>query len=150
MARPLNRLWRAGLCLALLLLALPCAAETLRLTSHKSFADTLADLEFAITEHNFRITGRNEVGRAIRDRGHDTFPDATVVHYCNLELAHEVLQLDPHFIVHMPCRAAVYVTDGKVYVAADLLPEDHADERVRAFARRVNALQRQILKYATE
>jgi len=68
--------------------------------------------------------------------------------YCNLALPRQVLQLDPHFIAHMPCRAAVYMTDGKDIRAADLLPTNHTDPRVSDFARRVNKLQREITEHA--
>jgi len=60
---------------ALLLALLPgCAApptaESPRFyeaaTTTKPYADVLAELELAITEHNFRITGHNRIGSVIR------------------------------------------------------------------------------------
>jgi uncharacterized protein (DUF302 family) len=37
--------------------------------TNKPYADVLAELEIAISEQNFRITGHSRVGKVIRDRG---------------------------------------------------------------------------------
>ena len=46
--------------------------------AEKAFVDVVLDLEQAIGQHNFAITARNEIGDAIRRRGHPNFADATV------------------------------------------------------------------------
>jgi uncharacterized protein (DUF302 family) len=121
-----------------------------RASTAKSFADVVFDLEFAIAQHNFRITGRNRIGAGLRERGHETFPDAEVIHFCNLERAREVLELDPAFLALMPCRLAVHEQNGQVVVTGILLPVDHPDERVNAFAREMNGMIRSIVDFAME
>ena len=100
----------------------------------KPFVEVMADLEFAISEYNFRITGYNRVGEAIAERQQSSFPQATVVHFCNLEYAREFLVLAADYLLHMPCRIAVYEQDQQVVVEARLLPED--DPRLGALSRR--------------
>ncbi len=139
---------------ALGLLALGGCATTLadnplvaRYTVAKPFDDVLEDLEFAITERNFRIAARHSVGRAIRERGHSDFPNVTVIHFCNVDYAHEVLQLDLDYVAWIPCRVTVHEQDAQVVISAVLLPENHADPRVNAFAARMNAILREIASY---
>lgn len=119
-------------------------------STDKPFADVVDELEFAITERNFRITGSNKVGSGIRERGYPAFPDMEVIHFCSLEYAREVLTIDPEFIAQMPCRVTVHQQGSAVRVQMILLPEDHPDRRVREFARRMNGLLREILAYALE
>ncbi len=116
----------------------------------KTFADVLFDLEFAITQRNFRITARNDIGRGIRKRGVEDFPQAMVIHFCNLTDAQEALELDPVFITHMPCRIAVYDHGDRISVSTTRLPEDFHDPRVNAFSRRINEKLREILDFAVE
>jgi uncharacterized protein (DUF302 family) len=114
----------------------------------KPFADVVFELEFAITERNFRITGRNAIGQGLRDRGYEDFPDVEVIHFCSLELAREVLLLDPGYVAHMPCRITVHVAAERTVVSLITLPLDHPDARVNAFARRMNSTLQEIVDYA--
>lgn len=119
-------------------------------TTTKSFEDVLLELEFAITERNFRITGRNTLGEGLRARGYTDFPDVEVIHFCNLEYAREVLLLDPDYVAQMPCRIAVHREPNRTVINVILLPEDHSDPRVNAFASRMNTLLREILAFVLE
>jgi uncharacterized protein (DUF302 family) len=121
---------------------------TLRADTAKPFGDVIDELEFAITERNFRITGRNVIGQGIRERGYPDFPDIEVIHFCSLEYAREVLAIDPGFVAQMPCRITVHQEGGKTVISAILLPEDHTDARVNTFAHRMNALLREIVGFA--
>jgi len=116
----------------------------------KSFDDVILELDFAITERNFRITGRNTIGKGLRERGYTDFPDVEVIHFCNLEYARDVLLLDPGYIAQMPCRITVHREQDRTVVSLILLPEDHPDPRVNAFARRMNGLLREILAFVLE
>jgi uncharacterized protein (DUF302 family) len=116
----------------------------------KTFDDVVFELDFAITERNFRITGRNTIGKGLRARGYADFPDFEVIHFCNLENAREVLLVDPGFIAQMPCRITVHREAGRTVVSIVLLPEDHADPRVNAFAVRINEQMREILDFVLE
>ena len=122
----------------------------LRIVSDKTFSEVIFELEFAITERNFRITGRNTIGKGLRERGYDEFPDVEVIHFCNLEYAREVLQIDPGYVAQMPCRVTVHVANNATVVSIILLPENHADERVNAFARRMNVILRGIGNFVLE
>jgi hypothetical protein len=50
----------------------------------------------------------------------------------------------------MPCRITVHVEAGKTVISVILLPENHPDARVVAFARRMNATLREIAAFALE
>lgn len=121
-----------------------------RFAADKPFSDVIFELNFAITERNFRITGRNTIGEGLRDRGYTTFPDVEVIHFCSLELAREVLLIDPGFVAQMPCRITIHEQAGKTIVSLITLPTNHADERVNDFARRMNATLVEIVKFAVE
>jgi uncharacterized protein (DUF302 family) len=124
--------------------------SVVRGTTTKSFDDVILELDFAITERNFRITGRNTIGKGLRERGYKDFPNVEVIHFCNLEYAREVLLVDPGYVAMMPCRITVHEAAGKTVVSVILLPEDHADPRVVAFAKRMNKTLRDILAYVME
>jgi len=154
MTLPGARCWLLGLLLGLVSFtcaATPDAAKLiLRGETTESFDDVILELDFAITERNFRITGRNTIGKGLRERGYTDFPDVEVIHFCNLESAREVLLLDPGFVAQMPCRLTVHRQSDKTVISVILLPEDHADTRVNAFAHRTNALLREILAFVLE
>ena len=116
----------------------------------KTFDDVIFELEFAITERNFRITGRNTIGKGLRERGYDNFPDAEVIHFCNLENAREVLVIDPGYVAQMPCRITVHTTAEGTVISLILLPDNHADKRVNDFARRMNTILREIVDFVLE
>ena len=154
MTLPGARCWLLGLLLGLVSFtcaATPDAAKLiLRGETTESFDDVILELDFAITERNFRITGRNTIGKGLRERGYTDFPDVEVIHFCNLESAREVLLLDPGFVAQMPCRLTVHRQGDKTVISVILLPEDHPDARVNAFAHRTNALLREILAFVLE
>ena len=128
----------------------PSLALIERGVTDKSFDDVILELDFAITERNFRITGRNTIGQGLRDRGYADFPDVEVIHFCNLEYAREVLLLDPGYVAQMPCRITVHRERDETVISLVLLPEDHPDPRVNDFARRMNVLLREILAFVLE
>ncbi len=122
----------------------------LRATTDKAYQDVVDELDFAITERNFRLTGRNVVGSAIRKRGHPEFPDVEVIHFCNLENAREVLEIDPEFVAQMPCRVMVNTSGDQTVINMILLPENNGDERIDRFARRLNQDLRAIVDFVLE
>ncbi|MSR13497.1 MAG: DUF302 domain-containing protein [Gammaproteobacteria bacterium] len=152
--RGLRSVWAmAGVLLMLTVLASEPGTNTdlvVRGTTSKTFDEVILELNFAITERNFRITGRNTIGKGLRERGYKDFPDVEVIHFCNLEYAHEVLLLDPGYVAMMPCRVSVHEVADKTVVSVVLLPETHADPRVVAFAKRMNISLREILTYVLE
>ena len=115
--------------------------------SDKPFATVVSDLEFAITDRNFSIVGRNQIGRGIRAMG-EAAPEAVVIQFCNLSVAHEAFSIALDLIVYMPCRISVYEDGHRVSVSALLMPEDSSDARANAFASKVNRQLRQMINYA--
>lgn len=119
-------------------------------TATKPYADVLQELEVAITERNFRITGHNHIGSVIRERERIAFPDYDTIQFCNLSDARVMLELSPATVAWMPCNVAVRAENGKVIVTTHLLPTDAADPRLNAFARRMNDRLKDIVRFAVE
>jgi uncharacterized protein (DUF302 family) len=125
-------------------------ALVLTASTRKTFQDVIDDLEFAITERNFRITGRNTIGAGIRARGYSDFPNVEIIHFCSLELTREILSAEPDFAIQMPCRIAVQVEGKQTVIRAALLPEQQAQVGIRDTVRKVNQMLREIVTYAAK
>lgn len=144
--------------LALLSLWLPaCAVRPLREpayyqaeTATKPYQDVLAELELAITERNFRITGHNKIGSVIREREKIDFPDYDTLQFCNLTLAKQMLEISPESVAYMPCNMTTRFQNGKVIVTTHLLPEDSPDLRFNEFAKGMNKQLKEIVDFAVE
>lgn len=120
-------------------------AETL-----KPYDDVLAELEIAITEHNFRITGHSRVGKVIRKRENIAFPEYDTIQFCNLTHAKQMLEISPHSVRHMPCNIVTYSHNGKIIIKTRLLPTDTEDAELNAFSVSINEKLRQIVDFAAE
>jgi len=120
-------------------------AETL-----KPYDDVLAELEIAIAEHNFRITGHSRVGKVIRDRGTLDFPNYDTVQFCNLTHAKTLLELSPHAVSYMPCNIVIYEIDGKTIIKTHLLPINTNNNRLNKFSMDMNNKLIQIVDFAAE
>lgn len=108
-------------------------------TSPYSFNDTMMNLNIAISEFNYRIIHLSEIGQAIRDRGTENYPLSTVVSFCNITYAHEMLEINPELISDMPCVVAVRETkDDKVIVSTRLMEEAVNNEKEQLFAKKIN------------
>lgn len=117
----------------------------------KPVPDAAEDVEFAVTERNFRITGRLHVGQGIRERDGTPFPDYEVILFCNLALARQMLELEPAYINHCPGRVTVRDAAGTTRIAAPLLPEPAgASAALADLVRRVNTQLREIVDYGTQ
>ncbi len=114
----------------------------------KHFVDVVLDLEQSIGQHNFAVVGHNEIGQAVRRRGHPDFSDAAIVHFCNLEYARRVIDIDPGFILYMPCRIAVFEQDGRIHSASLLLPETTDEPAFNTLAIDINRQIREIVDYS--
>jgi uncharacterized protein (DUF302 family) len=149
--------FRAPILASLLLLLPACAAQKPAearyyeaSTATKPYADVMAELELAITERNFRITGHNKIGSVIRERENIAFPDYDTVQFCNLTLAREMLEIAPEAVTYMPCNATVRSQNGRVYATIHLLPTDSSNPKLNDFARRMNANLKEIVDFAVE
>lgn len=122
------------------------AAKRYTRESNKDFSDVISDLEFAISQFNYRLTGRNQVGAAIGDMQNKAREKATVLHFCNTQAAKEILDINPLYLLHMPCRITVREQGDVVLVDARLLSEE--DLAMKKIALRVNKMMRDIVDFA--
>ncbi len=118
--------------------------------SKKPYDDILAELEIAIAEHNFRITGHSRVGKVIRDRGTKDFPEYDTVQFCNLTHAKTLLQLSPHAVSYMPCNVVIYQFNGITIIKTHLLPVNTDNNKLNKFSKKINSKLRQIVDFAAD
>ena len=118
--------------------------------TQKPYDDVLAELEIAIVDHNFRITGHSRVGKVIRDRGSKNFPEYDTLQFCNLTHARTLLLMSPHAVSYMPCNIVTYEFDGKTIVKTHLLPIDTDNNDLNEFSKKMNKILKQIVDFAVE
>jgi len=119
-------------------------------TTLKPYDEVLAELEIAIAEQNFRITGHSRVGKVIRDRGTKDFPDYDTVQFCNLTHAKTLLLLSPHAVSYMPCNIVTYKFNGKTIIKTHLLPVDTDNNQLNLFSEKMNIKLKEIVDFASE
>ncbi len=119
-------------------------------TTLKPYDDVLAELDIAIAEHNFRITGHSRVGKVIRKRGTPDFPEYDTVQFCNLTEAKKILLMSPQAIRHMPCNVVTYQFQGKTVIRTHLLPTDTGDPALDEFSGKMNLILKSIVDFAAE
>ncbi len=116
----------------------------------KPYADVLAELEIAISEHNFRITGHSRVGKVIRDRGTKDFPEYDTLQFCNLTHAKTLLLMSPHAVRYMPCNIVTYQFQGKTIVRTHLMPTNTDNPDLNRFSTKMNIMLKAIVDFAVE
>lgn len=114
----------------------------------KPLEEVVFDLKLAISEYNFRLTAENRIGEAISIREQIPFPGARVFAFCNLRYAQRLLEIDPDYLLRMPCRAAVQRSGSHTTVSVQLLPED--DPPTHQIAVQINRILRAIVDEASE
>jgi len=120
-------------------------------TTQKPVAEVAEDVEFAISERNFRVTSQLHVGRGIRERDKIEFPDYEVILFCNLGLARQMLERDPGYINYCPGRITVRRGGDATHIATLLLPEHAGQDAVLAeLVRETNTHLRAIVDFGTE
>jgi len=119
-------------------------------TSSKLLIDILDDAEFAITERNMRITGRLNIGKTIRERSKNNFPDYEVIMFCNLSYAKQMLELEPEFINSCPLKITIRDTGKDYVITAPLLPENTNNEEMNKLTMKINSLIREIVEFSAE
>ena len=116
----------------------------------KPYDEVLAELEIAITEQNFRITGHSRVGKVIRNRGTTNFPEYDTIQFCNLTHAKTLLEISPHAVRHMPCNIVTYAFDDKIIIKTRLLPVDTDNVELNKFSASINEKLKQIVDFTAE
>lgn len=114
----------------------------------KPFQEVVDELKIAISEKNFRLASHNQIGKAIRERDGEAFPDYDVLQFCNLSYAKELLTIDPDAVRQMPCTVAVYRKNAKAIVVTRLLPINTANPKLNQFGEKMNGILKEIIGYA--
>ena len=117
-------------------------------TTEKPFLDVIQDAEFAITEHNFRITNRLHIGEAIQKRGSTDFPQNEVILFCNLTLAEDMLRIEPRYINYCPYKITITELNDQVIVGTRLLPTQHMNAEMDKIAKEINKTLSAMVEYA--
>jgi uncharacterized protein (DUF302 family) len=117
-------------------------------STHKPYAEVLSELQIAIAEHNFRITGHSRVGKVIRERGTPDFPEYDTLQFCNLTHAKTLLLMSPHSVRHMPCNVVTYIYQGKTIVKTHLMPTDTDNPELNQFSAIMNQMLKEIVDFA--
>jgi uncharacterized protein (DUF302 family) len=138
--RPLLKIPAFFLFLALLLTG--CEQDTpsriYQQHSNYGFEDTLINLDIAISEHNYRIIHRSNIGQAVRDRGEKDYPLSTVISFCNITYAKEMMEINSDLINDMPCIVTVREEKQGVIVGTKLMITNTENKRQNDFAKRIN------------
>lgn len=116
----------------------------------KPYDEVLSEVQGAIAEHNFRITGHSRVGKVIRDRGAKDFPEYDTIQFCNLTHAKTLLEMSPHSVRYMPCNIVLYQFQGKTIVKTHLMPTDGDNRELNGFFAQMNQMLKEIVDFAVE
>ena len=116
----------------------------------KPYDEVLSEVQSAIAEHNFRITGHSRVGQVIRERGAKKFPEYDTIQFCNLTHAKTLLEMSPHSVRHMPCNVVIYQYQGKTIVKTHLMPIDTDNEELNQFSDKMNQMLKEIVDFSVE
>lgn len=117
-------------------------------TTTKPFEEVLQDAEFAITENNFRITNRLHIGNAIQERGNTEFPQNEIILFCNLELAEEMLKIEPRYINYCPYKITVTESGTGITIGTRLLPPKTNNAKMDEVAKSINKILHSMVEYA--
>lgn len=147
---------RSGI-LGCLFFIISCAAQVTgefvpyyEIVTKKPYDDVLAELEVAIAENNFRVTGHSRVGKVIRDRGTKNFPEYDTIQFCNLTEAKKILLMSPQAIRHMPCNIVTYQYQGKTIIRSHLIPTDTDNKALNEFSDKMNKILKSIVDFAAD
>ena len=114
------------------------------------FEDSMQNLDIAISEYNYRIIHRSNIGQAIRDRGDKNYPLSTVVSFCNITYAKEMMEINSDLINDMPCIITVREEGETVIIGTQLMNENTKNTDQKEFSIRINANLRAIIASTIE
>jgi len=118
--------------------------------SNYDFDDTMMNLDIAISEHNYRIIHRSNIGQAVRDRGEKNYPLSTVISFCNITYAKEMMEINSSLINDMPCIVTVREEASGVVVGTKLMTINTNNQKQNAFASRINSNLKSIVEATIE
>jgi len=118
--------------------------------SNYNFEETLMNLDIAISELNYRIIHRSNIGQAVRDRGEPDYPLSTVISFCNITYAKEMMEINSNLINDMPCIVTVREELSGVIVGTKLMTINSSNKQQNAFAVKINRNLRSIVEATVE
>jgi len=118
--------------------------------SDYNFEETLQNLDLAISEHNYRIIHRSNIGQAIRDRGDKQYPLSTVISFCNITYAKEMMEINSDLINDMPCIVTVREEAPVVIIGTKLMKVNTDNPLQNDFATRINNNLKSIIEATIE
>ena len=116
--------------------------------STKNFDDIIQDVEFAITENNFRVVNRLNIGESIQERKEKKFPKNEIILFCNLSLAEEMLILEPDYINFCPYKITINQQNNETFIATRLMPINTGSTKLNNFALKMNNILVKMVEYA--
>ena len=116
--------------------------------STKNFDDIIQDVEFAITENNFRVVNRLNIGESIQERKEKKFPKNEIILFCNLSLAEEMLILEPDYINFCPYKITINEQNNETFIATRLMPINTGSTKLNNFALKMNNILVKMVEYA--
>jgi uncharacterized protein (DUF302 family) len=81
--------------------------------SDKPFAQASADLQAAVTRHEFGVLHVHDLGATLRGKGVDFAEECHILEVCNPAQAAKVLAADMRLNMALPCRISVFTEHGK-------------------------------------
>ena len=118
--------------------------------SNYNFEETLMNLDIAISELNYRTIHRSNIGQAVRDRGEPDYPLSTVISFCNITYAKEMMEINSNLINDMPCIVTVREELSGVIVGTKLMTVNSSNKQQNAFAVKINKNLRSIIEATVE
>ena len=111
------------------------------MSTKKNYDDTVQDIEFAITESNFRIVNRINIGESIQERKNNKFPKNEIILFCNLTIAEEMLN-------YCPYKITITENDNEVIIGTRLLPTNSKSYDINKFSIKMNDILRKMVQYS--
>ena len=122
--------------------------ELYKTSTKKNYDDTVQDVEFAITESNFRIVNRINIGESIQERKNNKFPKNEIILFCNLTIAEEMLKIESDYINYCPYKITITENDNEVIIGTRLLPTNSKSYDINKFSIKMNDILRKMVQYS--
>lgn len=84
--------------------------------SEKSFDQAAADLDAAVTRHQFGVLHVHDLGATLRSKGIAFDEQCKIFEVCNPGQAAKVLSADMRLNMALPCRISVFTENGKTKI----------------------------------
>ena len=84
--------------------------------SDKPFEQAVADLEAAVTRHQFGVLHVHDLAATLRGKGIDFVEECKILEVCNPGQASKVLAADMRLNMALPCRISVFTERGRTRI----------------------------------